>query len=76
MSEAGDAINTGDLITLAEAAERCELSYNTLRRLAWKGRLRATKMGNIWVTTLEAVEDYLASRSKYGRKPKSHQDDI
>jgi len=59
-------IKVSELITLKEAAGYCGLSVDFLRRLAEGGRLKARKLGNIWVTTKADVSDYLASRKKVG----------
>ena len=53
-----------ELITLAEAARWCHLRPASLRRYAWEGKLRARKMGPVWVTTLRAVEEYLGGRQR------------
>jgi Helix-turn-helix domain len=55
-----------ELISLAEAAKRYGLSANYLRDIATSGRLKARKIGNSWVATPAAVEDYIASREKKG----------
>ena len=54
------------LISLAEAAELYGFSRVYLSELAKKGRLEAQKIGNSWVTTPKAVENYIASRQKRG----------
>jgi phosphohistidine phosphatase SixA len=56
-----------ELITLAQAAERYGFQPDYLRQLALKGRLKAKKLGNFWVTTAADVEAYLASRQRRGR---------
>jgi excisionase family DNA binding protein len=60
------------LITLAEAAKRYGLSHDYLRRIAGKGRLQAQKVGRDWLTTPEAVEEYIASRQRRG----AYRDDL
>lgn len=57
---------SGELISLAEAAQLSGLNQDFLRQLAIKGRLKARKIGRNWVTTPKAVSDYLASRKKIG----------
>ena len=52
-----------ELITLAEAGRRYDLSPETLRLIARRGRLRARKMGRDWFTTPADMETYLASRA-------------
>jgi hypothetical protein len=66
-----------ELITLREAADKCDLSVSHLRLLARTGRLKARKIGRDWVTTRHAVEryvkdEYLRSRSPYksGKRPR------
>ncbi len=62
-----DGFDTGELITLAQAAERYGFRQTFLRALARKGRLKASKLGSMWVTTAADVEAYLASRQRRGR---------
>jgi hypothetical protein len=47
------------LISLTEAAALSGLSSAQLRLLAIKGRLRAFKVGRNWITTPEAVAEYM-----------------
>ncbi|MCI0396688.1 MAG: helix-turn-helix domain-containing protein [Chloroflexi bacterium] len=54
------------LISLAEAAELYGFSRVYLSELAKKGRLKAQKVGNSWVTTPSDMEDYIRSRQKRG----------
>ena len=58
-----DPLKVGELITLQEAAEYAGLTKESLHGYAKRGRLRAKKLGPIWVTTRTAVDVYLASRS-------------
>ncbi|MCB8986082.1 MAG: helix-turn-helix domain-containing protein [Ardenticatenaceae bacterium] len=60
------------LISLSEAAELYGFDAVYLRNIARKGRLKAEKVGNSWVTTPQAVEEYIASRQKRG----AYRDDI
>jgi hypothetical protein len=60
------------LISLAEAAELYGFNQQYLAQLAQKGRLTAQKIGNIWVTTPQHMEEYIASRQKRG----AYRDDI
>jgi hypothetical protein len=60
------------LISLAEATELYGFNSDYLGQLARRGRLRAQKVGNSWVTTPQALEDFIASRKKRG----SFRDDI
>mgnify|MGYP002713105880 CR=1 FL=1 len=54
------------LISLPEAAEIYGFNANYLNELARKGRLKAQKVGDLWVTTPSDVENYIASRKKRG----------
>ena len=54
------------LISLPEAAELYGFNADYLRTLAQKSRLKAHKVGPLWVTTPQDVEDYIASRQKRG----------
>jgi excisionase family DNA binding protein len=62
-----------NLISLSEASTISNLSQDHLRRLAEQGKLEAKKIGRNWVTTKEAVEEYLEKRRPPGR-PKQHLD--
>ena len=65
-------LKASDLITLKEAAEYSGLSHNYLIELANRGRLKAKKYGHFWLTTREAVDEYIASRQKRG----AYRDDL
>lgn len=54
------------LISLPEAAELYGFNSVYLGELARKGRLAAQKVGTSWVTTPEAMENYIRSRQKRG----------
>ena len=51
-------------ITLREAAEYCDYSQEYLSLLARKGRLAAVKIGKDWMTTKEAVEEYIETKAR------------
>jgi len=55
-----------ELISLAEAARRYGFNRDYLSELARRGRLKAQKIGNMWVTTSAHVEEYIRSREKRG----------
>jgi excisionase family DNA binding protein len=59
-------LKASQLITLKEAAEYSGFNRAYLAQLAKKGRLKATKYGNVWLTTKEAVDEYIQSRKKRG----------
>jgi hypothetical protein len=67
-----DHVDKNRLVSLVEAAEIYGFSSKYLGNLAKKGRLKAQKVGNSWVTTPNDVEDYIRSRQERG----SFRDDI
>lgn len=69
-----DPLTVGELISLQEAAEYAGLEKSTLHTYAKRGRLKAKRLGPIWVTTRASVDEYLRSRDidsipKKYRKP-------
>lgn len=54
------------LISLPEAAELYGFNQRYLGNLVRKGRLRAQKIGKMWVTTPSDIEEYIISRQKRG----------
>ena len=65
-----DLPNLSKLIPLREAAELSGLSAGHLRLLASRGDIWGVKLGRNWVTTSQAVEQYLARDRRPGPKPK------
>ena len=55
-----------ELISLKEAARLCILSHDHLRRLAGQEKFWAKKIGRNWVTTEQAVKEYLACNRRPG----------
>ena len=53
-------------ISLVEAAELYGFNPQYLSQLAKKGRLRAQKFGNTYITTLADMEEFIQSRKKIG----------
>lgn len=68
-----DPLTVGELITLPEAADYSGLAHETILNYVRRGRMKARKMGPIWVTTRAAVDEYLASRS-LDNIPKKYRD--
>ncbi len=58
-----------DLVSLAEAAAIAKLHPDHLRKLAQKGYLRARKIGGIWVTSRQAIAEYLGDSEMRSRDP-------
>ncbi len=54
------------LVPLVKVAELYGFDQDYLGNLARKGRLKAQKLGSIWVTTMEDVENYIRSRQQKG----------
>ena len=60
------------LISLKEAAALAGLSADHLRRLAEQGKLQARKIGRNWVTTPEAVREYVTDPVKRSKDPQKN----
>jgi excisionase family DNA binding protein len=65
-SMSDETIDKSRPITMSEAAKLYGFNHSYLTELARKGRLKATKSGGTWLTTVAHVEEYLASRRKRG----------
>lgn len=59
-----------DLISLEETSSISGLSHGHLALLIRKGNLWGIKIGRNWVTTKQAIQDYLNTNPKPGPKPK------
>jgi hypothetical protein len=62
-------LEEGRYISLSEAAAKFDVSHSHLKLLARTGKLRATKIGHSWVTTTEAVAEYLNNPQLRSRDP-------
>jgi len=67
--QGNDQPGLDDLISLQEAADYGGLSASHLRLLVRNGELKGKKIGRNWVTTKQAVDEYLAQGRKRGPKP-------
>ena len=59
------------LISAAEAATRLNVTSSRVRKMIDSGRLKATKVGNMWVINpkdLDAVKDRKVGRPRKARK--------
>lgn len=65
-------LNREDLIPLSEAAAISGLSLKHLGLLARQGKLNARKIGRNWVTTREAVDEYVRDSFKRSKDPYKH----
>ena len=63
-----------DLITLRQAAELSCLSASYLRLLVGRGDIWGLKLGRNWVTTTQAVQEFVARDRRRGPKPKKPRD--
>ncbi len=70
METKNDQHGLGELISLNEAAKHSGLSFSYLRRLVSQGVIWGMKVGRNWLTTKQAVSEFLAKERKPGRKPK------
>ena len=57
------------IISLTEAAALCGLSRSQLKLLAKTGKLKAAKAGSTWVTTPEAVAEYMQDTKLRSKDP-------
>ncbi len=71
-NEAGSDEDKTRLISLAEAAKLYGFDDQYLGNLARRGRLKAQKVGDRWITTPNDVESYIHSRVQRG----AYRDDI
>jgi len=56
-------------ISIADAALRLRVSYNTLHRLALIGVVTAERIGGRWRIDRQSVEEYVAKLRQSGRAP-------
>ena len=69
-----DQPSLDELISLPDAAELSGLSAGHLRLLVRRGDIWGVKLGRNWVTTAQAIEEYLARDRRPGPKPKKPHD--
>jgi len=61
---------TSKLISVTEASQISGLTTGHLRKLLREGQIEGVKIGRNWLTTEEAVRDYLKQEIRPGPKPK------
>ena len=61
------------LISLGQAAALSGLSHSHLQWLCRKERLKAWKPGRDWLTTAEAVAEYLNDYEKRSKRPHKYE---
>jgi excisionase family DNA binding protein len=59
---------TSQLISVTEAHNRTNLSVAWIRRLLQRGEIEGVKVGRNWLTTEQAVRDYLEKDRRPGPK--------
>jgi hypothetical protein len=59
-----------NLISLQEASKLSNLSQVHLRHLVSTGKLWGKKIGRNWVTSKQAINNYLEEQKRPGRPPK------
>jgi excisionase family DNA binding protein len=69
-ASSSDQPSLDELLSLREAAELSGLSPSHLRLFVRRGDIWGVKLGRHWVTTAQAVEEYLARDRRSGAKPK------
>ena len=55
-----------ELITFSQAAEIYGFTADYFQKLAKRGRMKARKLGKLWVTTPADVEEFIKSRKVTG----------
>ena len=60
---------TVDLISVTEAARISGFTAGYVRRLVSTGQIEGVKLGRNWLTTEEAIREYLKQERRPGPKP-------
>jgi len=60
----------GEVISLQEASKRSGLSASHLRLILRRGEIWGMKLSRDWLTTEQAVREYLTRERKPGPKPR------
>ena len=55
--------------TVAEAAQRLDVTEEAIRQAVRRGRIKAIKLGTMWWLYAESVRDYEATRQPTGPRP-------
>jgi excisionase family DNA binding protein len=58
---------TSQLISVTEASEIGGLTTSYIRRLLREGTIEGVKIGRNWLTTEEAIREYLSKERRRGR---------
>ena len=64
---------TADLISVTEAAKLSGFTTGFIRQLLIRREIDGVKIGRNWLTTREAIEEYLKRDRRRGPKPKGKQ---
>ena len=55
---------TEDTMTAQDLAEKAGVSQSYISRLCRRGRIKARKLGPVWLISPEAAQDYLEARQE------------
>jgi excisionase family DNA binding protein len=61
---------TDDLLTIALAAARLKRTRQNIHQAIQRGRLKAVRVGSVWLVERAALDAYAESRAYTGRPPK------
>jgi excisionase family DNA binding protein len=61
---------TAKLISVTEASRISGLTTSFIRRLLREGKIDGVKIGRNWLTSKEAIREYLKQERRPGPKPK------
>ncbi|MCK6474051.1 MAG: helix-turn-helix domain-containing protein [Planctomycetes bacterium] len=64
-----ELVDPEKLVSLSQVAKKFGFHPKYLCLLAAKGKLKAWRIGNMWVTLPENVKDYVETSSPPGRPP-------
>lgn len=54
-----------DLLSASDLADKADISPSYVARLCRQGKIRATKIGTVWLIRTEDAEAWLRERSKH-----------
>jgi excisionase family DNA binding protein len=60
----------GDLLTVTQAAARLKVTRQNIQSAIDRGRLKATRIGAVYLIARSALTAYANSRKRTGRPPK------
>lgn len=60
-------------VTTDQAAEMLNVVPTSINHLIYNGKLKAIRLGRIWMVFLPSIENYRETKSKRGRPPSKSQ---